>query len=164
MINNFKKTIFIIFSSIFLFSCSSKTNNFDIDLSNLPRPKSVKKTDIENKPLVNNDTQILIKDLIPLKTREEILSKIKLGKSDPFSESKLTFDVFKDLKLNGFLNTDSEKYVFVSYLGNEGTISKESIGGLNTNLLPDGAKVKDIDIKRMRLILDFKNKEYLFEL
>ena len=158
------KLLFILFFIFLLTSCSQKNSNFDIDLSNLPKPKPINKIDEKNEQSVNSDIQKYIKDLIPFKKRKEITAKFKSGKNDPFSETKLTLDVFKNLKLTGFLNTDSEKYVFVSYLGNKGTISMESIGGLNTNLLPDGAKVRDIDIKRMKLIIDFKNKEYFFEL
>ena len=158
------KSLFILFFLLLLTSCSQKNSNFDIDLSNLPKPKPINKIDEKKEQSVNFDIQKYIQDLIPLKKREGITAKFKLGKSDPFSETKLTLDVFKDLKLNGFLSTDNDKYVFVSYLGKEGTISRESIGGLNTNLLPDGAKVRDIDTKRMKLIIDFKNKEYFFEL
>ena len=62
---------------------------------------------------------------------------------------KLKVNQFKsDFKLTGFLNTNNNKYVFVSYLDNKGTITEESIGGLNTNLLPNGAKVINIDPKK----------------
>ena len=102
-----------------------------------------------------------VKDLIPLRTSEEISAKIKLGKSDPFSEKKFPLNKLNtDLKLNGFLNTESEKYVLVTYLGNEGAISEESIGGVNTNLLPEGAQVRAIDLKSMQLIINFEKKEY----
>ena len=164
MINNSKKTIFLL-SSIVLFGCSPKNTNFDIDLSNLPRPKSVIQTDIEDKKIINEGYQNFIKDLIPLRKSEEISAKIKLGKKDPFSETKFTLNQLKtDLKLNGFLNTKSEKYVLVTYLGNEGAISEESIGGVNTNLLPEGAQVRAIDLKSMKLIIKFEKKEYSFEL
>ena len=33
--------------------------------------------------------------------------------------------------------------MFVSYFDNEGTISESSIGGINTNLLPDGKSYKN---------------------
>ena len=55
-------------------------------------------------------------------------------------------------------------YVFVNYLGNEGTITEESIGGLNTNLLPDGAKVLKIDPENKKLIIEFQEESYTFEL
>ena len=52
----------------------------------------------------------------------------------------------------------------MSYSGNEGTITEESIGGLNTDLLPVGAKVLNIDPKNMKLIIEFDNENLTFEL
>ena len=159
------KSIFILFFLFLLTSCSQKNSSFDIDLSNLPKSKVINKTVEKNKQLVNSNIQRYIKDLIPLRTSEEISGNIKLGKNDPFSETKFTQNNLKlDLKLNGFLNTDSEKYVFVTYFGTKGTISEESIGGVNTNLLPEGAQVRNIDLKSMKLIIKFEKKEYSFEL
>ena len=57
-----------------------------------------------------------------------------------------------------------KKYVFVSYLGIEGTISEDSVGGLNTNLLPNGAIVKTIDSKKRQLKINFNNEDFIFEL
>ena len=160
-----KKIILIIISSIFFSSCSQKNNNFDIDLSDLPKPKAIKNSNLETKQVVNSNTEKYVKDLIPFRTSEEISAKIKLGKKDPFSEKTFRLNQMNmDLKLNGFLKTESEKYVFVTYLGNEGAISEESIGGVNTNLLPEGAQVRDIDLKSMKLIINFEKKEYFFEL
>ncbi len=160
-----KKIIFMIISSIFFSSCSQNNSNFDIDLSNLPKPKAIKNTDLDSKDMVDSNVEKYVKDLIPLRTSEEISAKIKLGKSDPFSEKKFPLNKLKtDLKLNGFLNTESKKYVLVTYLGNEGAISEESIGGINTNLLPEGAQVRTIDLKSMKLIINFEKKEYSFDL
>ena len=44
------------------------------------------------------------------------------------------------------------------YLNNKGTITEASIGGVNTNLLPNGAKVISIDPKNMKLIINFDNE------
>ena len=57
-----------------------------------------------------------------------------------------------------------KKYVFVSYLGIEGTISEDSVGGLNTNLLPNGAKVITIDSKQNQLKISLDNEDFIFEL
>ena len=64
--------------------------------------------------------------------------------------------------MTGFLNT-KDNYVFVSYQGNKGTISENSIGGSNTNLLPNGAKVIEIDSKKSQLKINFDNEVYIFE-
>mgnify|MGYP001445617394 CR=1 FL=1 len=69
-----------------------------------------------------------------------------------------------NFKLTGFLNTKNNNYVFVSYLGQVGAITENSIGGENTNLLPNGAKVLKIDPKKLKLIINFENKDYIIEL
>ena len=108
---------------------------------------------------------MFISELVPFEAREKLLSKFKFGKKDPFSEGETKVNQFSlDFKLTGFLNTEIEKYVFVSYLGNEGTISEDAIGGLNTNLLPDGAKVITIDYEEMQLKISFDNEDFIFEM
>ena len=157
------KILFTAFSSTLLLSCTSK-NNIDIDLSNLPKPKIIEPTDKLEKDLTKTDDKLLIKDLVTLKDREELLSDFKFGKKDPFSLNVTQTNKFlSDFELTGFLNTEIEKYVFVRYLGKEGTISNDSIGGLNTEFLPDGAKVINIDIKKRQLEINFDNEDYLFE-
>ena len=153
------KTLFFMFlSSLLLFSCSKK---YDLDLSNLPKPK---KAVIKNKENKNSIESKYLKDLVPLKSSEQLLSKFKFGKKDPFSEGETKENQFSsDFKLTGYLNTDIEKYVFVRYLGNEGSISEDSIGGLNTSLLPNGAKVIDIDTRKKQLKISFDNEDFIFD-
>ena len=82
-----------------------------------------------------------------------------------FSEGEIKSNkINSDLKLTGFLNTEINQYVFVSYLDNEGTITEGSIGGVNTNLLPNGAQVIKIDPKNMKLIIRFENENFIFEM
>ena len=54
--------------------------------------------------------------------------------------------------------------MFVRYSGIEGSITEESVGGLNTDLLPEGAKVLDIDPINMKLIIEFEDDNFTFEL
>ena len=160
-----KNFILIFCSSILLFSCSQKNNN--IDLSNLPiiKPKEVFDTKKENVDFINSKNHEFIEDLVPYKYREKVLSQFKFGKSDPFSKSENQITkLSSDFKLTGFLNTKFKKYVFVNYLGNEGKISENSVGGINTNLLPEGAKVINIDSKTMRLTINYENENFVFEL
>ena len=168
MKNNIKLKVLLFFlASTLLFSCSSKNNNIDFDFTTLKKSKKNKIIDIENKNKnkIDLENNIHIKDLVALKDKQEILSKIKFGKKDPFSEGERQSNKLNsDFKLKGFLNTEINKYVFVSYLDNEGTISEVSIGGINTNLLPDGAKVIKIDPKNMKLIINFENENFIFEI
>ena len=157
------KFFFIAFSSIILVSCSQSNNN--IDLSNLPKPKKIKITGPIEKDIGNKENQLLIKDLIPFESKEKLLSKFQFGKKDPFSKNITNLNTLgSNFKLKGFVNTEFEKYVFVSYLGNEGTISENSVGGLNTKLLPNGAKVITIDPEEKILKITFDNEDYIFEL
>jgi len=161
------KIILTFFLSSLLFSCSKKNNNIDFDFSTLKKPKKNKVLDKENKNenKIILDNKIYIKDLVPLKNKEEVLSKTKFGKKDPFSKGESQSNKLNsNLKLTGFLNTEINKYVFVSYLDNEGTIKEGSIGGVNTDLLPNGAKVIKIDPKNMKLIINFENENFIFEM
>ena len=159
------KIIFSFFVPLLLFSCSNKKNDIDFDFTTLKKPKKDKIIDKENKNKINLDKKIYIKDLVPLKNKEEVLSKTKFGKKDPFSEGeKQSNKLNSNLKLTGFLSTEINKYVFVSYKDNEGTITEGSIGGVNTDLLPNGAKVIKIDPKNMKLIINFENENFIFEM
>ena len=164
MIINIKGFIFVFLTSILLFGCSQKNNNIDLDLSNLPKPKKIK-DDLLKKDSSIEDNQSFIKDLDVFQSKENLLSEFKFGKKDPFSKDETKINQFSsDFKLTGFLNTKKYNYVFVSYQGNEGAISEDSIGGSNTNLLPNGAKVINIDSKNKKLKINFDNEVYTFEL
>ena len=159
------KIILYFFVPLLLFSCSKKNNNIDFDFTTLKKIKKDKIIDKENKNKINLDNKIYIKDLVPLKNKQEVLSKTKFGKKDPFSEGESQSNKLNsNLKLTGFLNTNINKYVFVSYIDNVGTITEGSIGGVNTDLLPNGAKVIKIDSKNMKLIINFENENFIFEM
>ena len=168
MKNNIKRNILIAISvSSFLFGCSPKNNNADFDFTTLKKLKKNKIIDKENqtKNKIDFENDIHIKDLVAFKDKQEILSKTKFGKKDPFSEGEIQSNKLNlDFRLTGFLNTEFNKYVFVSYLNNEGTITEGSIGGLNTNLLPDGAKVISIDPENMKLTIKYEDENFMFEL
>ena len=66
--------------------------------------------------------------------------------------------------LKGFLTTKNNKYVFVNYLDIQGTITEESIGGVNTDLLPNLAKVLYIDPINKKLTIFYENEKFIFEL
>jgi len=162
----YKKITLIYLLSILFYGCSPN-NNIDIDLSNLPKPKSVQTNEEVNKDLVEkeqDDNKLFIKNLVKFKNREEILSNTKFSKKDPFSRNDTSNKFSSDFKLTGFFNTPVNKYVFVNYLNNEGTLSEDSIGGINTDLLPNGAKVIFIDPLGMKLKINFKNEDFVFEL
>ena len=146
-INIYKSFVLFLLSSIILNACSQKNNN--IDLSNLPviKQKEVVDAKKESKDEVKFDE--FIEDLVPFNSSKQLLSKFKFGKKDPFSVGDTQLNKFSsNFELTGFLNTEEETYAFVKYLGNEGIISQDSVGGLNTEFLPEGAKVINIDTKK----------------
>ena len=160
-----KKFILILFTSIFLFSCSQKNNIIDFDISDLPKPKNIKPAKDEIEEITQQENKKFIKDLVIFQSKDKLLSKVKIGKKNPFSKNETGVNQFSsNFKLTGLLNTNTKQYVFVNYLGNEGTISKDSVGGLNTNLLPNGAKVITINFKEKQLKISYDNEDFIFEL
>ncbi|MBO6972365.1 MAG: hypothetical protein JJ843_00885 [Prochlorococcus marinus CUG1434] len=168
MKNFFTLKIFLaIFTFSILVSCSQKKENLDFDFSTLKKSNKVKVNNNDNKDKDKDilENNLFIKDLIRSKNKQEILSKTKFGKEDPFSREGIRVNQLSAFfNLKGFINTKKNKYAFVSYLENEGTISEGYIGGENTYLLPDGAKVISIDPKDKKLIINYENKKFIFEL
>ena len=164
--NFFLNIIWTSLLGILLSSCAGKKENFDIDLSNLKLPKTKKlnpSTKKNSVPLIVENEEIKNK-LVNYKKKSEVLNLVKFGKKDPFSEGSQVNKLNLNIKLTGFLNTNKNKYAFVRYLNNKGTITEASIGGVNTNLLPNGAKVINIDPKNMKLTIKFENEDFIFEL
>ena len=159
------KIILVFFASSLLFSCSKKNNDIDFDFSTLRKSKIKSNIDNENKKGSQPGKESFIRELVPYKNNKEILSITKFGKKDPFSKEGPKFNKLKsNFKLKGFLNTKNDSFVFVNYLDKEGTITEDSIGGINTNLLPIGAKVIKIDPKSKTLTINFENEILTFEL
>ena len=159
-----KNLLFLFFSSFLVISCSSNNKIIDFDISDLPKSKKTKPTIKNNEELIQPENNNFIKDLNNFQSKDVLLSKYKLGKKDPFSKGDNQLPLVSNFKLTGFLNTEIEKYVFVTYLGNKGTISENSVGGLNTNLLPKGAKVININIEKKQLKIRFNKEDFIFEL
>ncbi len=141
-----------------------KNNNTNLDITdskilkniivkNLkPKGKEIKE-EINNNKLLNYEDQ------------SEVLNFVTIGKKDPFSRKLTGENILESvIQLTGFLSTDYGKYAFVNYEDKKGAIREESIGGVNTNLLPNGAKVISISPKSKKLTINFDNKDYIFEL
>ena len=159
-----KKFILILPILIFLISCSKNNKIIDFNISDLPKPKVNKIIEDGNKEFIKPENEEFIKDLDIFQSKDKLLSEVNIGKKNPFSQGETDLNQFSsNFKLTGFLNTETKQYVFVTYLGSEGTISEDSIGGLNTNLLPNGAKVTNIDSKEKQLKISFDDEDYIFE-
>tara|TARA_Y100000589_G_scaffold161190_2_gene153197 strand:- start:1231 stop:1734 length:504 start_codon:yes stop_codon:yes gene_type:complete len=160
------KIFFPLFFITFLSSCGNQKENFDIDISTIRIPKD-NKVKISNK---SDSDSLKVEDikvenkLINYKKKSEVLRKVKLGKKDPFSKNNEFNKLNFGFKLKGLLKTKDNKYAVVTYLDKEGAITEESIGGVNTNLLPNGAKVINIDPINMKIIIKYESEDLIFEL
>ncbi len=164
-----KKKINLIITLIFIFltSACGSGNKDDFDFSNfkIPDKSTIKNSKQENSNTPNLKNKTTQNKLITYKKKSDVLSLVKIGKKDPFSKGEIQLNKLdSDFKLKGFLDTEIRKYAFVSYIDDEGTIMEGSIGGENTNLLPNGAKVISLNPKKKKLIIIYQNKEFIFEL
>lgn len=157
----------IILMATFLSSYKNKNDESNLGFTD---SKIVKNNNVKN--LKENDKQI--KDikgeiqknkLFNYKDQLDVLNFVSIGKKDPFSREGTDVNILDSVfQLTGFLSTHHGKYAFVNYLNKQGTIREDSIGGVNTNLLPNGATVISITPKSNKLIINFDNKDYIFEL
>ena len=158
------KTIFkkLLVISIFLSSISCSKNNqkdnFDFSDFKVPIKKSVIKKD-SNKNIELKSKEVPL-DLIELDKRDAIINSIKFGKKDPFLLNSEDNPDITEIKLKGVISVGDELYALINYLDEEGSININSIGGINTKLLPKGAKVKKISILQTKVIIVFQGKEY----
>ena len=158
--------LFIPLLGILLISCcGGNSTKEDFDLSNfkVPIKKRPSKIDLSNE--LNTEQKEVEFKLIPLNKRNEILNSIKYGKKDPFSSVESSSNQFiSNFQVNGFITIDKDDYVLVEFNNQKGMININSIGGLNTEFLPDGAKVVDINTVSQQLKIIFDNENYIFEL
>ena len=162
MNKKFLKNFFIfLVGTLFITSCRGKNTNNDFDLSGLKIPvkKTIPKNDLSDK--LKSQVKEIQNNLIPLDKREEIITSIKFGKENPFSsldqENNITL---KNIELTGFLLVNNTKYALVNYIDKTGSITSDSIGGINTDLLPEGAQVKEINLKKQVLVIAMDNQSY----
>ena len=158
-------TLLIIFLTIpLLGSCKKNSDNFDIDLTNF-KPKVVEPK-VENKKEQKYKQQEIINKLNPLINREKVISSIKYGKKDPFADdSDNSVNKFiSDFKLYGFITLNNTNHALVKYLDNKGLINTKSIGGLNTKLMPKGAKVKNIIPDQEIIYIDLNEETFEIKL
>ena len=158
-----KKNLNII-SLIFIFlvsSCGGK-NNDDFDFSSFKKP--VDEIQLEEKKLLEIEEQKPVKyKLKALKEKEEILSSIRFGKVDPFSSSEGSITLSK-IKLKGFIRIKNKDYAVLNYLEKNGIINIESVGGINTFLLPEGALVTEINPVEEYIKMSHKDEIFVLKL
>ena len=162
MRNKFK--IFFIFTFIFLLSSCSRNKKYNIDFSDL---KITVKENINNEIISseNTNSNTVQYELKPLKEREEVVSSFQFEKNDPFlfdsNELSSIKNELSGINLKGFITISNENYAVVDYLENEGSITTESIGGKNTNLLPRGASIKEINPGKGYISISYLNEIFV---
>ena len=158
-----KKNLNIItFIFIFLVSSCGGKKNDEFDFSSFKKP--VNETKLEEKNLLEIEEQEPVKyKLKTLKGREEILSSIRFGKIDPFSSSDDSITLSK-IKLKGFISLKNKNYAIVNYLEKDGIINIESVGGINTFLLPEGALITEINPVKEYIRISHKDEIYVLHL
>ena len=140
--------IIFIFLLFLVSSCGgNKKDNFDFSDFKMPVKENINSeiTSSEITSSENTNSNPIQYELKPLKEREEIISSIKFEKNDPFLFDSQSSNELSDIKLKGFITISSKNYAVVDYLDNEGYVTTQSIGGKNTNLLPRGAFIKEIN-------------------
>ena len=153
-----KKILIFISISVAMSSCSKKETTDNFDFSNFKPPNRKAEIIKDNSEVIQ---EIKVKnELLPLKKRNEVSSSIKYGKEDPFaSETNSKKNSLSNLILKGFITTSEENYALINYLGEEGTITENSRGGVNTKYLPNGAKVKNFNLNDSEITILLGDKE-----
>ena len=158
--------IFIALVGIFLISaCSGKSKKDDFDLSGFikPIPQVPQNEGKADKP--NFEQKEVELKLIPLKDKKEISDSIKFGKKDPFSVSdNHSNKIIDDFKLKGFISLEQKVHALVEYKKQKGIINLNSVGGINTKMLPKKALVKEINPTEERINLLIEDEIYSIKL
>ncbi len=156
----------IIFIGILLSSYKNVNNNkSNLTDSKIPKKNIIKNLEPKKQQKNNIAGEIHKNKLSSYEEKSEVLNLVKIGKLDPFSKEGTEINIFNSaFQLTGFISTGNGKYAFVNYLNKNGPIKEESIGGVNTNLLPDGAKLINISPKDKKITINFDNKDYIFEM
>ena len=153
------KIIFTLFFTLLTTSCGgNKKDNFDFSDFKKPIKESINNEKISGEDKNLNTVQYELK---PLKNREEVLSSFKFEKTDPFLFDSQSSSKLSDFKLKGFITISNKNFAIINYLNKEGSINTESIGGENTNLLPKGAAVKEINPSKGFVSITFLDELFI---
>ena len=143
----------ILISNSLIYGCTNKNANKTVPLSPviIPEVEEIPNEEENNSEIFNQ-----------YPTPESIVSKIEIGKEDPFSfgfgEGKSPFS--DEVIFNGIISNGEKIYALVKYKDKSGAITVGDEGVISTDLLPRNVKVVNIDIKEDTLNLKYKNKVY----
>ena len=155
---------------IFISACSTK-NNINTQNINKQTNSFTETFYSEDKKPINEKKKIIIEkdyskfDLIP--TAERIKTSTIVGKSDPFSNS-INLEkqlLFPEIELRGIIFTKKESSAIVKYNNKSGEVRIGDVGGITTNLLPNGIKLIKINLlKENVVIMNSESKKFKLKL
>jgi len=157
---NYIYSLSFLVASAFLTSCAAMKPKASIEMIYPPViPKEYESSPPEIKKVENNFTK--------LKSSKSFSENIEVGRSDPFKpplfkKSKLV--VPDKFKFNGVINANGQVIALVTYDGSYGSISVGNIGGVDTDLIPDGWIVKNIIHDAPRIQLKYLSKSLNIDL
>ncbi len=158
-----KQILMALMGILLIAGCSGKSKKDDFDLSGLKIPK--KNISLEIDKLKKEEKIEVELKLIPLETREEFSSSIKYGKNNPFSvsdsESNKLIDNFE---LKGFISFEKRDFALVEYKNQRGIININSVGGVNSSILPMNTFVNDINPSQEKINLSIDGQIYTIKL
>tara|TARA_Y100000991_G_scaffold119923_1_gene90481 strand:+ start:49 stop:570 length:522 start_codon:yes stop_codon:yes gene_type:complete len=159
----FEKLVILTLVFISTSACSKKETTDNFDFSNFKPPNRKAEIVKDNSDVIQ---EIKVKnELLPFEKSNEISSSIKYGKEDPFAiASNSNNNSLLNLILKGFITTSEENYALINYLGEEGTITKNSVGGVNTKYLPNGAIVKKFNLTDLEMTILLGDKELIISI
>ena len=136
---------------VFLSGCFNNKNkevSFEIPLPPMPKDEVIK--------------EILIEDTFkPLENAEGLKGDYSFGKKDPFNfsevnESELTK---ADYILKAIISDQLNHYALISFKGSILELKEGDIGGISNKFIPNGVKVKKVDVEKQIVLLSLKDSE-----
>lgn len=157
----YKNIILAFTGSLLLVGCSGKPKNNDLDLSGFIKPIQQPDQKIEKPSSSKEQSKEINPKLISLDKKEEIVSSVKYGKKDPFSPlGSESIKLISEFKLKGFISFRDEDYALVEFKNQEGVIDINSVGDINTKLLPPKAFVNKINPYEEIIKITIEDEEY----
>ena len=106
-------------------------------------------------------------NLIPLSSSDEIVNDKNFGRNDPFLPPQISGDQLSapdTFKFHGLISSQYGVDAFVSYKNRTGTLKSGDVGGENTNLLPSGWALANVDKDTNVLVLVFEKSSIEIDL
>ena len=154
---NHPLVLLLIFLFPLLSSCSSNQNNV-VEIITAPKfPK-----EFSSIPDRTDDAQ-----LTSLLSAEDKIKDITFGRKDPFLPPQSDGEILlvpSSFKYHGQISSANTTIAFVSYENQRGTIKLGDIGGENTDLLPTGWAILNLDGDTKVLTLGYEGQSIDVEL